>query len=124
MNNFLERVSGLPFTEDKEGNALFYPWGIWGSGYIVTSHEAKNNIRKIIKQDCLTAVAVFNIGNNFAWVVDCLLFSHACVPFVWVENWKNYRNHGEVVDETDFQGIDKEHCAKNAAFSDGGGYDF
>lgn len=73
LNKFLERVAGLPFTDDKEGNTLFYPRGVWGSGYIVTSHEAKNNIRKIIKLDCFAAAAILTLAIIFSgsWIIYC-----------------------------------------------------
>ena len=49
MGYFDGLVSGA-FKKDDSGNSLFYPWGVFGSGYIVQSKETLEQLRKFLKK--------------------------------------------------------------------------
>lgn len=54
----LDFFVNLGFKKDEAGNELFFPWGIFGKGYILDRDETKERIRKILR---LPTVVMFSI---------------------------------------------------------------
>ncbi len=46
---YFDGVTDAIFKKDASGNTLFYPWGIFGSGFIIDSEDRKDQIRGLIK---------------------------------------------------------------------------
>ena len=46
---YFDGLTDAIFKKDVQGRDLFFPYGILGSGYVLTSEEQKNKIRKFIK---------------------------------------------------------------------------
>lgn len=47
---FVAGLANIVFKKDVSEQAMFYPWSIFGSGYIVTSNEKYNAICKLFKK--------------------------------------------------------------------------
>ncbi len=44
--SFFDGLTEVHFKKDDSGNTLFFPRGIWGSGYIIESQEKLDKIKK------------------------------------------------------------------------------
>lgn len=47
------------FKTDHEGRDVFFPWGVWGAGYILEDRRAADRLRKLVRG---TWMAFFFIG--------------------------------------------------------------
>lgn len=47
---YFDGVTDAAFKKDSQGRNLFFPWGIFGSGFIVESEEQRNQIRNFFKK--------------------------------------------------------------------------
>ena len=47
---YFDGLTDAAFKKDVSGNNLFYPWGIFGSGFIINSEDEKNQIRGFFKK--------------------------------------------------------------------------
>ncbi len=81
---FLDGLIELGFKKDSEGNTLFYPWGILGSGYVIKSDEEMKRIRVLMKR-CLFLVTPFIIC---IYVVNKVWFG--LVLLIVVQAWLLY----------------------------------
>src|SRR3989344_4757631 len=46
---FLNKLVDISFKKDLQGRPLFYPWGYWGSGFIVEPESKQDQIRNFLK---------------------------------------------------------------------------
>ena len=46
---YFDGLTDAVFKKDSAGNNVFYPWGIFGSGFIIHSEDQKNQIRNFYK---------------------------------------------------------------------------
>lgn len=47
---YLDRMADRAFKKSKDGEWIYYPWGILGSGYIVSDEEKHEKARKFIRR--------------------------------------------------------------------------
>ncbi len=47
---YFDGLADAAFKKDASGNNLFYPWGVWGAGFIIDSEDKKNQIRGFYKK--------------------------------------------------------------------------
>ena len=50
------------FKTDDDGNALFFPNGVMGKGYIIPSEEKKEKLRKLQKRFIYGSMIILGIG--------------------------------------------------------------
>lgn len=77
---YFDGLTDAAFKRDASGNTLFYPWGIWGSGFIVDSEGKKNQIRGFYKKMymvMLPAIIIIQMAVGF-WL-NLVLFPIYCV---------------------------------------------
>jgi len=78
---YFDGLTDAVFKKDSSDNTLFYPWGIFGSGFVIDSEEKKNQIRGFIKKMYIVLLPVIIIiqGTVGYWLYWVLL----PVYFVW-----------------------------------------
>jgi hypothetical protein len=47
---YIDNVADGSFKTTGDGNVLFYPYGVWGKGYVIPNIEKKQEIRKRLKR--------------------------------------------------------------------------
>lgn len=47
---YFDGLTDASFKTDSQGQDLFFPWGIFGSGFIIESEVQKNQVRNFIKK--------------------------------------------------------------------------
>lgn len=48
LKGFFRRLSDSSFKVDSSGRSIFYPWGIFGKGYVLPSKEYEEKVRSFI----------------------------------------------------------------------------
>lgn len=51
---YFDGLTDASFKKDAQGYDLFFPWGIFGSGFVIESEQQKNKIRNFIKKTYVT----------------------------------------------------------------------
>jgi hypothetical protein len=93
---YLDGLTDVSFKTDENGNTLFYPWGVFGKGYIVPD-DKKNNIRLSIKRNMLIVVpltlliAIFLKGSPGTFIIVLSL------DFIGYSIWMNRKIRGMAV---------------------------
>jgi hypothetical protein len=49
---YLDGLRDVSFNTDEKGNIIFFPWGIFGKGYIIPAHQ-NDQFRLTIKRHLL-----------------------------------------------------------------------
>ncbi|HUK99433.1 MAG TPA: hypothetical protein VLX29_01115 [Nitrospirota bacterium] len=81
---YFDGLADVSFKTDEQGKTIFYPWGIFGKGYIIPE-DKKDRFRFTIKrylQMCVPLTFVFSIFLNL------LLFFFIILPLyfvIWVK---------------------------------------
>jgi len=78
---FFRRLTDSSFKTDSDGKTIFYPWGVFGKGYVLPSKEYEEKIRSFLtKYYAFGLIAIIVIGAFLGlWFV--LLFM---VPFLFL----------------------------------------
>jgi hypothetical protein len=84
--SFLDRVTGGLFKTAQDGRRLFFPWGVWGRGYVISSEQDSRRIKHqlgifVIVSAALTVGAIILKGYLAATVIAGLLL-------VFFVSWK------------------------------------
>ena len=79
---YFKAISNMPFKKGTDGNTLFYPFGIFGKGYILPNEKIERKIRKSFMVfniiSLLIAIPVFRSNLSIEWVL--LFFA---LSFTW-----------------------------------------
>lgn len=72
---YFDGLTDASFKKDAQGSDLFFPWGIFGSGYVIESELQKNQIRNFIKNTYIMTFSVLAIIQVFvgSWLNLVLL---------------------------------------------------
>lgn len=72
---YFEGVSSLYIKKDGEGRAVFYPWGVFGKGYVLPDEARESGMRRFLKTYTITVIAAFAITAAFGlgWLIAALV---------------------------------------------------
>lgn len=72
--SFLDSFSDPLFKKSKSGESIFYPWGVLGKGYVVTSDSEADRIRATLKWCNFGAIMVSIMCLQVLGLVYSLIF--------------------------------------------------
>ena len=84
--SILKGITAAYFFSDQEGRCVFYPWGIFGKGYIIDDLDYENKVRSSLKAYLLSlfiAICIFCAGLVFG-LVYCIVLPILFVVFYWL----------------------------------------
>lgn len=66
---YFEGLVAASFKSDEKGQVIFYPWGIIGKGYILSSEENEIEVRKFVKLYYIVSLPlIMGIGILLSWL--------------------------------------------------------
>ncbi|MCK4946105.1 MAG: hypothetical protein KAS59_07570 [Alphaproteobacteria bacterium] len=78
---YFDGLTEASFKKDASGKTLFYPWGTFGSGFIIESEERHTKLRAFLKRMYMILFpAIIIIQITFGFWLNLLLLP---VYFVW-----------------------------------------
>jgi hypothetical protein len=82
---YFDGLTDAVFKEDSSGNTLFYPWGIFGAGFVIDSEEKKNQIRGLIKKIYIVMLPVLIITQaTVGFWLNLALFSIFLIWYIFM----------------------------------------
>jgi hypothetical protein len=77
------KFSSSDIYKDKEGNTLFYPWGMFGRGVVITTEIAQNQIHRFRKKSLIAAYTLIVLAaiTQSYWFLVVLPFHTAWYYF-------------------------------------------
>lgn len=90
MGYWQAQQGGL-FMKGKNGETIFYPWGGFGSGYIIDAEEREKSIRKILRRTTLIGISLGYPSYKMAGTLGpiALVVMISCFLFMFL-NWELY----------------------------------
>jgi len=81
------KLTDSSFKKGKDGNMLFYPWGIFGKGYILKNKDQEENIRRfVVRYYVGFLIPLFLIGLTVGWGFGFILLPFALL--IWIRRAK------------------------------------
>lgn len=71
---YFEGISNLYFKSDSGGKQVFYPWGVFGKGYVLPDAAAEGKLRRFIRVHLMVAFPVIIVAVIQGWgwcVIAC-----------------------------------------------------
>lgn len=68
-----EQIAALDFQRDREGNWIYFPWGVFGRGYRLRNPEAKNEIEIFLTRFCCAhspLMAILGLAAGTLWIYN------------------------------------------------------
>ncbi len=87
--SFFDGLTEVHFKKDDSGNILFFPRGIWGSGYIIESQEKLDKIKKYYRDSYWIIYKIVFPTFIFLQVIIGmgLLLLISLLPFYYIYNF-------------------------------------
>ncbi|MES2463815.1 MAG: hypothetical protein V4671_24870 [Armatimonadota bacterium] len=63
MGYFDSVFFGENLKTDGQGRELFFPWGEYGRGYLMTEYPRRQQVRRFLYWSCFLAVLIYAVGN-------------------------------------------------------------
>lgn len=82
---YFDGLADAAFKEDEQGNALFYPFGIFGKGRVIPNEKEKQSLRTILKryyQILLPLIILLSVIGLWKLTISFALIS--LIPFYWL----------------------------------------
>lgn len=85
---FLEFMGGGGFRENEKGDTLYFPWGSFGSGYILDTPARKKKIIYVSSGMSVAVIAILiAVYNKFGWAETWLLLPPYWLCHMFATSW-------------------------------------
>ena len=78
--SYFDGITAPMFKKDEEGNELFFPWGIFGYGFVIPTKEKKTQLFKTLKKinivSLVLAIVLARSGIALLFLLPFLLFGY------------------------------------------------
>ncbi len=77
-----EAMASISFKENVSGRTVWYPWGIFGKGYILPDKETEIRIRRFLTRYYMTSLPVIIVSGTFlhwlfvSFIITILIIWH------------------------------------------------
>ncbi len=87
---YFDGLTASSFKTDEKGNTIFYPWGIFGKGYILPE-DRKDSLRQTIKRHMMIFVPLAILCSIFfkIWIAFLLIPLYFFGYGIWVNRQTN-----------------------------------
>jgi hypothetical protein len=68
-----EQIAALDLQQDREGNWIYFPWGVFGRGYRLKNPEIKNEIEGFLTRFCCVhspMMAILGLAAGTLWIYN------------------------------------------------------
>jgi hypothetical protein len=78
---YFEGLAAASFKSDKQGNRLFYKWGVLGNAYILPDKQKEDEIKNfVILFHKVSLISIIGVGVAFSWLLAIVI----TIPlFIW-----------------------------------------
>ncbi len=77
---YFDGLTDAAFKKSHTGQTIYYPWGVFGSGYVVESEEKQEQIRKFLKRlYVILLLTIVTVQITVGFWLNAVLF-----PAFWV----------------------------------------
>ena len=66
---YFDGLTSSSFKKDKSGNICFYPWGVFGKGYVLPDEASEMRIRGFVRRYYMISLpAIIVVGSVVGWL--------------------------------------------------------